>query len=71
MLYFKINLPAWERTFRVLVGLSALCATYLFPIEPWMRWSGFAVGAILAVTGFVGFCPMCALAGRRLTRSEP
>ena len=70
MLYFKTNLPVWERTLRTLAGLSIFCASYLFLVEPWMRWSGLAAGVILAVTGFVGFCPMCALVGRRLTRSE-
>ncbi len=63
MLYRK-NLPTWERAVR-LIGASAmaLCA--------WRLWGGpggvvFAVAAVAAaLTAVVGFCPMCALAGRR------
>jgi hypothetical protein len=28
-------------------------------------WIGVAMGAMFAGTGFIGFCPMCAMVGRR------
>jgi hypothetical protein len=30
-----------------------------------MGWAGIGMGAMLAGTGFIGFCPMCAMVGRR------
>lgn len=64
MLYSR-NLPVWERVVR---GGGAL----LMAGCGWHFRSGplgliFAVSAaITLVTGLVGFCPMCALAGRRI-----
>ena len=66
MIYVK-NLPIWERTLRL--GIGAAVAAYGF-IElggPW-GWIAVAVGAGLAATAVFGFCPACALAGRRLAR---
>jgi hypothetical protein len=62
------NVPAWERILRVLTGVMALA----FAAMSWGT-SGIAVaagvmGAALALTGLVGFCPMCAMVGRRLDR---
>ena len=64
MLYVK-NVPAWERAVRVVAGLAML-ACGLFGLR------GLAIGYLIAavgvstlLTGFVGFCPMCAMAGRR------
>ena len=62
---YKKNLPLVERILRVLGGV-ALIAYGL------MGMRGLPLGYVLALsglvailTGFVGFCPMCALAGRR------
>jgi len=33
-------------------------------------WIGLGTGLMLAVTGFVGFCPMCAMVGRRSIRAD-
>lgn len=64
MVYAK-NLPNWERIVRVLgAAFMVLCAWH-FRSGP----AGIVFGASAAMTvltGLVGFCPMCALAGRRL-----
>ena len=67
MLYQK-NLPVWERTTRVVAGiLMGLCG-FLGP-----GLAGTPVGYIIAaaggmtlLTGFIGFCPACAMVGRKL-----
>jgi Protein of unknown function (DUF2892) len=66
MLYRK-NLRGWERAVRVvggvamiaggLLGLSGMPIGYLFACS----------GVVTALTGFVGFCPMCAMVGRKLS----
>ena len=65
MLYFKQNLPTWERTVRIVAGLSIVCLAILYSTTEWMTWIAIAGGIILAGTGFVGFCPMCAMVGRK------
>ncbi|HBP6529885.1 DUF2892 domain-containing protein [Pseudomonas aeruginosa] len=65
MFYVK-NVPNWERALRIVAGLMA----FAFAAISWGT-SNLAVGAgimgaMLAMTGLVGFCPMCALAGRKL-----
>ena len=64
MIYAK-NLPTWERVVR-LGGATfmALCAWH-FRSGPAGVIFGLSAG-VTALTALVGFCPMCALAGRRL-----
>ena len=42
-----------------LLGLSGMPIGYLIA----------GAGLVTALTGFVGFCPMCAMAGRKLSSS--
>lgn len=67
MFYVK-NIPSWERVLRIVMGLMALgfAAT---------NWGGSAltigvgvVGAMLSMSGLFGFCPMCAMVGRKLDK---
>jgi CDP-diglyceride synthetase len=70
MFYFKRNLPMWERTIRVTAGLAFAGTAILFSgtpaVTPALTWLGAAGGIMLAAIGFVGYCPMCAMVGRRL-----
>lgn len=64
MLYVK-NLPTWERLVRVLGAVfMSLCAWHFRAGPGGVIFAISAVATLL--TGVVGFCPMCALAGRRL-----
>jgi hypothetical protein len=64
MLYQK-NLPLWERWLRVLGGI-ALVGYGLFgtPSALVMGIALFSAAAVI-VTGFVGYCPACAMVGRK------
>ena len=65
MLYLKRNLPVAERVIRLVLGLAvAAVAGWLLPAGL-ARWAGLAAAAGLALTALVGFCPACALVGRR------
>ncbi len=66
MLYVK-NLPMWERSLRI--GLGTATAAYaVLNIGGVLGWAIVAGGAHAALTGIFGFCPACALAGRRLEK---
>jgi hypothetical protein len=69
MMYVK-NVPSWERVLRIVMGVMAL----LFALMNWGT-SNLAVGAgimgaVLAMTGLIGFCPMCAMVGRKLGKGN-
>ncbi|MGQ0590973.1 MAG: YgaP-like transmembrane domain [Sphingosinicella sp.] len=60
----RFNLPTVERLVRLLLGLGLAAYAWLAPDEPNAIF--VAIGLCVALTGLVGFCPACALAGRRL-----
>jgi len=64
-MFYKKNPPFWERLAR-LVGavLLGLCAVRLGATPAGLAFGIF--GVVAAVTALIGFCPMCAIAGRRL-----
>lgn len=63
MFYVK-NLPNWERGVRVVAGVIAavLGVTTLGGMAGWLL---AAVAAGIVLSGLFGFCPMCAMVGRR------
>lgn len=66
MFYVK-NLPMWERSLRI--GLGTAAAAYaILNIDGMVAWTIMAGGVGAALTGIFGFCPACALAGRRLKK---
>lgn len=72
MFYLKQNLPRWERTLRVALGmLIAAGAVASLPASSALLWAALATAATLALTGFVGFCPACAMVGRKPLRKAP
>jgi len=71
-MFYRKNLPGWERAMRS-VGGVVMIAYGLFgmpglPGTPGAM-AGYLIagtGAVTILTGFFGFCPMCAMVGRRL-----
>ncbi len=64
MLYVK-NVPVWERVLRVLAGVAGgAAAVWAVPGTAGIVLGASAAG--LALSGLFGFCPACAMVGRRL-----
>ncbi|MBN8988162.1 MAG: DUF2892 domain-containing protein [Rhizobiales bacterium] len=65
-MFYRKNLPGWERAMRAVGGtmMIAYGLTVMAGTTSGYLIAGAGVAAI--VTGFVGFCPMCAMVGRRL-----
>lgn len=66
MIYVK-NVPSWERILRIVMGLMALGFAAMSWGQPLAMGAG-VMGAMLAMTGLFGFCPMCAMVGRKLDK---
>ena len=77
-MFYRKNLPGWERAMRA-VGGAVMIAYGLFgmpgllsvPGLPGMSGTiaGYLIagtGVVAILTGFFGFCPMCAMVGRKL-----
>jgi len=70
-MHLNNNVPGWERIARVAVGLGAAAGGAVWAVNgEWLGWLVAASGLGLAVTGVVGWCPLCAMAGRKLPRVE-
>lgn len=65
MLYVK-NIPGWERALRLALGVGLVAAAVVHFGSTPMGWGAGAMGAMAAMSGLFGFCPACAMAGRRL-----
>jgi hypothetical protein len=67
----KENLPTWERATRAIAGIAMAACGFLAPglggTSAGLIVS--AVGALTLLSGLVGFCPACAMVGRRLPTS--
>ncbi|WP_158813764.1 DUF2892 domain-containing protein [Methylocapsa sp. S129] len=64
MIYIK-NLPVWERWGRSLSGLGLAAFGLTAQWNSLAGWILVGIGAVALLTGFVGFCPMCAMVGRK------
>ena len=65
MLYVK-NVPPIERVIRVLMGVGLLAGAVLWLGPNAKGWIVGAMGLMAALSGLIGWCPMCAMAGRKL-----
>ena len=65
MLYVK-NVPALERVIRVLMGIVLIGASLAYFGPTTMGWVAGIAGGMAAMSGLLGFCPACAMVGRRL-----
>ncbi|MBW8886845.1 MAG: DUF2892 domain-containing protein [Fibrobacteres bacterium] len=69
MFYVK-NVPGVERGIRITLGLAMLVSGLWALKGSPAGYALAAMGAVALLTGFVGFCPMCAMAGRKLDKGK-
>jgi hypothetical protein len=71
-MFYRKNLPGWERAMRSVGGVVMIAyGLYGMPGLPGIpgAMAGYLIagtGAVAILTGFFGFCPMCAMVGRKL-----
>jgi hypothetical protein len=62
MAFYVKNIGTLQQGLRLVVGLGAAGASF-YALTGIGAVLGIASGLMLAATGFVGYCPMCAIAG--------
>lgn len=65
MFFLKRNLPTWERAARIVGGIAMGAAVAASLTTGFVTWLALGTAATLVLTAFVGFCPACAMVGRR------
>ena len=63
---FTPNLPGWERALRLALGFAMAVAGYFAFDALLYQLIAIGSGVGLAATALVGFCPACAMVGRKL-----
>lgn len=69
-MFYKKNLPGWERLMRVAAGIGMVTYAVMALPAGMAEYAVVAMGGIAIMTGFIGFCPICAMAGRRLDKKS-
>ena len=65
-MFYRKNLYAFEQIARLVGGAAIAVGGPIF-LAGWPGWALTATGVFLAVTGVFGFCPACAMVGRKPT----
>lgn len=66
MALFERNLPGWERLIRGAGGVAMVGYAVAASPGGWLGPALIVTGVTMLAMGLVGFCPACALIGRRL-----
>ena len=65
-MFYQKNLPLCERVLRVLIGIIVIAVTLSLSLDSRMKALIIVSAATFLFFGFIGFCPMCAMVGRKL-----
>ncbi len=62
---YKKNVSTAERVVRLALSAAVVVVAALWIGPTAARWAVIAAGAMFSLTGVLGFCPACYLAGRK------
>jgi hypothetical protein len=62
MAFYRNNIGRAQQVIRVVVGAAVVVLGLVMLPAPW-GWLAAAAGIGMALTGFIGWCPACAVAG--------
>lgn len=60
--FYRNNIGRTQQVLRIVLGAAAIVLGMEFLPGPW-SWLAAASGIGLALTGFIGWCPACAMMG--------
>jgi Protein of unknown function (DUF2892) len=63
-MFYRKNVFAWEQAVRVLAGIAMIAGGLVY-LPGWPGYAVAAAGLYTALTGVFGYCPACAMVGRK------
>ena len=69
-MFYRKNIYTWEQGLRIATGLALVIVPPLALPAGFLSYNLMAAGLGLGLTGIFGFCPLCALAGRRIAAAK-
>jgi hypothetical protein len=63
-MFYRKNVWAWEQMVRLVAGVMMIGGGLMF-LAGWLSYAVAAMGLYLALTGVFGYCPACAMIGRK------
>lgn len=70
MIYRK-NVAGWEQILRLVAGAAMIACGLIGLAGNPVGYLIAAVGVVTGLTGIFGYCPACAMAGRKLVERSP
>lgn len=69
---FVANVGTPDRILRLVLGVLLVASPFLLPtlVAGWLAWVLPIVGIVLAVTAFIGFCPIYRILGLSTRRAR-
>ena len=64
-MFYRKNVFAWEQIVRFVAGAAMIAYGLIGLPGNWVGYALAAGGLYTALTGFFGFCPACAMIGRK------
>jgi len=64
-MFYRKNVFAWEQVVRLIAGAGMIGYGLLGLPGNWVGYSIAAAGLYTALTGIFGYCPACAMIGRK------
>ncbi|MEO6608675.1 MAG: DUF2892 domain-containing protein [Aestuariivirga sp.] len=69
-MFYRKNIYTWEQGLRIATGLALIIIPAATMQGGMLSYNLMAAGLGLGLTGIFGFCPICALAGRRIAAAK-
>jgi ABC-type transport system involved in cytochrome bd biosynthesis fused ATPase/permease subunit len=63
-MFYRKNVWAWEQLVRLVAGAMMIGGGLMF-LSGWLAYGIAIMGLYLALTGLFGYCPACAMIGRK------
>lgn len=72
-MFYPKNVPHWERVIRVISGMILITLSVVSLSNgsaPALGIAGLVSAFFLVITGFIGWCPACAMIGRKIKQDR-